>query len=53
MDDITVINGRPYHYDSEMDRYIPVAEPLGPWDQWGWILAIIVLAVFSYLVEYG
>ncbi len=43
--------GRTYRYDPDMDQFYPVRdEPLSTWDQWGWILVVIVLGFFTWLL---
>lgn len=45
-------NGRIYHYDPDADVYYSGHQPQGHWDAFGWIYAVLVLAVICYCVEY-
>lgn len=42
--------GRTYRYDPDMDQFYPVREQLSTWDQWGWIVVVIVLGFFTWLL---
>lgn len=48
--DKTVIehNGREFEYDADFDVFRPVyTGPVSLWDQWGWIIILLVLLVIS------
>ncbi len=42
--------GRTYYYDPDQDIFYPRYETLSGWDQWGWILVILVLALLAWLL---
>ena len=45
-------NGKVYRYDPDYDCYYAVPVKLSKFDQWAWIVVIVLLASLCYWVEY-
>lgn len=44
--------GRKYRYDPDMDCFYAYTESTqSRWDQWGWILVTLVLAIIAWAVS--
>jgi len=44
--------GRKYRYDPDHDIFYRVVEPMSSWDQWGWILVMLILCLLAWYVTY-
>jgi hypothetical protein len=45
-------NGRVYRYDPDADCFYRVPVKLSTWDQYSWIVGIVLLSVVCIYVEY-
>jgi len=46
-------HGKTYRYDPDHDCYYAVHCDRSPWDQWGWIVVILVLSAIALYFEFS
>jgi hypothetical protein len=49
---IEVIRGKQYRYDSDFDAYYRIHEPEHPISKYAWIVICILLAICAYCIEF-
>ena len=51
-ENIEIIRGRAYRYDSDFDAYYAIHEQEGTVSKYAWIVLCILLAICAYCIEF-